>query len=142
MKRRDHPALHPCCRIAALVTDISYRLESTIDEGNMKLVKSIIRQDKLAEVVKALAVIVPGMTVSDVRGHGRQRGHRAVYRGLEYTVSLLPKVMVEIVIDDNKVDDVVTVLATTARTGEIGDGRIFISTVEESYHVRTGFMDR
>jgi nitrogen regulatory protein PII len=108
----------------------------------MKLIKCIIRQEKLSDVVTALASIVPGMTVSDVRGHGRQRGHKAVYRGVEYNLTLLPKVMVEIVIDDNKVDDVVTVLATTARTGEIGDGRIFITTVEESYHVRTGFMDR
>jgi nitrogen regulatory protein PII len=108
----------------------------------MKLIKCIIRQEKLSDVVTALASIVPGMTVSDVRGHGRQRGHKAVYRGVEYNLTLLPKVMVEIVIDDNKVDDVVTVLATTARTGEIGDGRIFIATVEESYHVRTGFMDR
>jgi len=108
----------------------------------MKLIKCIIRQEKLSDVVTALASIVPGMTVSDVRGHGRQRGHKAVYRGVEYNLTLLPKVMVEIVIDDNKVDDVVTVLATTARTGEIGDGRIFITAVEESYHVRTGFMDR
>jgi len=108
----------------------------------MKLIKCIIRQEKLSDVVTALASIVPGMTVSDVRGHGRQRGHKAVYRGVEYNLTLLPKIMVEIVIDDNKVDDVVTVLATTARTGEIGDGRIFIANVEESYHVRTGFMDR
>ena len=108
----------------------------------MKLIKCIIRQEKLSDVVTALASIVPGMTVSDVRGHGRQRGHKAVYRGVEYNLTLLPKVMVEIVTDDNKVDDVVTMLATTARTGEIGDGRIFITSVEESYHVRTGFMDR
>src|SRR5262245_2324326 len=108
----------------------------------MKLIKCIIRQEKLSDVVTALTSIVPGMTVSDVRGHGRQRGHKAVYRGVEYNLTLLPKVMVEIVIDDNKVDDVVDVLGKTARTGEIGDGRIFISAVEESYHVRTGFMDR
>ena len=107
----------------------------------MKLIKCIIRQEKLAEVVHTLSAIVPGMTVSEVHGHGRQRGHKAVYRGVEYKVTLLPKIMVEIVIDDNKVDDVVRVLGQTARTGEIGDGRIFITAVEESYHVRTGFMD-
>jgi len=107
----------------------------------MKLIKCIIRQEKLTEVVDSLSSIVPGMSVSEVHGHGRQGGHKAVYRGVEYKVSLVPKVMVEIVIDDNKVDDVVRILGQTARTGEIGDGRIFISAVEASYHVRTGFMD-
>jgi nitrogen regulatory protein PII len=108
----------------------------------MKLLKCIIRPEKLNDVVGALASIVPGMTVSDVRGHGRQRGHKSVYRGIEYNITLLPKVMIEIVIEDNKVDDVLNVLTKHARTGEIGDGRIFISPVEESYHIRTGFMDR
>jgi nitrogen regulatory protein P-II 2 len=107
----------------------------------MKLIKAIIRQEKLTEVIEQLAAIVPGMTVSEVRGHGRQGGHQTVYRGVEYKLTLLPKTMVEIAIDDNKVDDVVKVLTETARTGEIGDGRIFISPIDESYHVRTGFMD-
>ena len=107
----------------------------------MKLIKCIIRQEKLTEVIHTLSVIVPGMTVSEVHGHGRQGGHKAVYRGIEYKVTLIPKVMIEIVIDDNKVDDVVRLLSQTARTGEIGDGRIFISAVEASYHVRTSFMD-
>ena len=107
----------------------------------MKLIKCIIRQEKLTEVVDSLSSIVPGMSVSEVHGHGRQGGHKAVYRGVEYKVSLVPKVMVEIVIDDNKVDDVVQVIGQAAKTGEIGDGRIFISPIEEVYHVRTGFMD-
>jgi nitrogen regulatory protein PII len=107
----------------------------------MKLIKCVIRQEKLTEVIDGLSPIVPGMTVSEVHGHGRQGGHQTVYRGIEYTVTLLPKIMIEIVIDDNKVDDVVKVLGEKARTGEIGDGRIFIGPVEESYHVRTGFMD-
>jgi nitrogen regulatory protein P-II 2 len=107
----------------------------------MKLIQAIIRPEKLPEVVAGLSSIVPGMTVTEVRGHGRQGGHQTVYRGVEYNVNLLPKTMVEIAIDDNKVDDVVKVLTQTARTSEIGDGRIFISPIDESYHVRTGFMD-
>jgi nitrogen regulatory protein P-II 1 len=107
----------------------------------MKLIECIIRQEKLSDVVDKLSAIVPGMTVSEVRGHGRQGGHSAVYRGVEYHLTLLPKVMIEIVTEDNKVDDVIKVLAETARTGEIGDGRIFVLDVAESYHIRTGFMD-
>src|SRR5207249_2991312 len=108
----------------------------------MKLIKCIIRQEKLTNVIDKLSHIVPGMTVSEVRGHGRQRGHSAVYRGIEYSVDLLPKTMIEIVIDDNKVDDVIKAVGETAKTGEIGDGRIFVAQVDESYHIRTGFMDR
>src|SRR6185369_5412672 len=105
----------------------------------MKLIKCIIRQEKLTELVEKLSSVVPGLTVSEVRGHGRQRGHHTFYRGVEYEVALLPKVVVEIIIDDNKVDDVINVVAGTARTGEIGDGRIFVVPVEEAYHIRTGF---
>ena len=107
----------------------------------MKLIECIIRQEKLSDVVEKLSNIVPGLTVSEVRGHGRQGGHSAVYRGVEYHLTLLPKVMIEMVTDDNKVDDVVKILTETAWTGEIGDGRIFVIDVAESYHVRTGFMD-
>ena len=106
----------------------------------MKLIKAIIRQEMLSQVIHELSAIVPGMTVSEVLGHGRQRGYHTVYRGAEYNLTL-PKTTVEIAIDDNKVDDVVKVLSETARTGEIGDGRIVISPIDESYHVRTGFMD-
>jgi nitrogen regulatory protein PII len=108
----------------------------------MKLVQCIFRPEKLSEVVDALSKITSGLTVSEVRGHGRQGGHPALYRGVEYALMLRPKIMIEIVTDDNKVDDIVQILNQTARTGEIGDGRIFICPVEEAYHVRTGFMDR
>ena len=108
----------------------------------MKLVKCIIRHEKLPDVIEKLSHIVPGLTVSEVRGHGRQGGHTAVYRGVEYTVSLLPKVMIEIVIDDNNVEGIARIVREVAQTGEIGDGRIFVLPVEEVYHVRTGFMDR
>lgn len=108
----------------------------------MKLVKAIIRQEKLSEAVEELSKIVGGLTVIEVRGHGRQSGHSIVYRGVEYNLTLLPKTMIEIVTEDNKVDDVVNVLIASARIGEIGDGRIFVVPVDEAYHVRTGFMDR
>jgi nitrogen regulatory protein PII len=139
--------LDECCNLlvgkagAVLLQGTSPAIFFDIKQESMKLVKSIIRQEKLTEVVEELSRIVPGMTVSEVRGHGRQKGHQIIYRGLEYTVTLLPKVMVEIAIDDNKVDDVVRVLSEAAKTGEIGDGRIFVLPIETAYHVRTGFMD-
>jgi len=107
----------------------------------MKLIQCIIRQEKLNDVVDKLMTVTPGMTVSEVRGRGRQKGHPAVYRGVEYQLTLLPKVKIEILADDNKVDDLIRILYETARTGEIGDGRIFVLPVEQTYHVRTGFMD-
>jgi nitrogen regulatory protein P-II 1 len=107
----------------------------------MKLIQCIIQPHKLNEVVTALQPVAPGMIVSEVRGHGQQKGHPVVYRGIEYEVTLVPKAMIEIVVDDNKVDDIVDVVIRTSRTGRIGDGRIFVIPIEENYHVRTGFMD-
>ena len=106
----------------------------------MKLVQCIIRPEKLQTVIEEVSRWASGLTVTEVRGHGRQGGHPAVYRGVEYEVTLRPKIMIEIAIDDNKVDDVVKVISKTARTGDIGDGRIFITPIEQAYHVRTGFM--
>jgi|SRR5262245_10189113 len=107
----------------------------------MKLIKCIIQPFKLNEVVPALHRIAPGMTVSDVKGIGRQKGHPILYRGVEYEQPLLHKVMIEIVIEDNKVDDIVQLVTEIARTGNIGDGRIFVVPLESSYHIRTGFME-
>jgi nitrogen regulatory protein PII len=108
----------------------------------MKLLKIIIRPTKLEEVKDALTALhVTGMTVSEVRGHGRQKGHKAVYRGTEYSVSLLPKIMIEIFVTDNVVDDILTAVIKAARTGEIGDGRIFVLPVEQGYNIRTGERD-
>jgi nitrogen regulatory protein PII len=107
----------------------------------MKLIQCIIRQEKLDEIVDKLAAVSSGLTVSDVRGHGRQKGRPMVYRGTEYHMVLLPKVMIEILAEDNKVDDLLKVVVETARTGEIGDGRIFVLEVEETYHIRSGFMN-
>jgi nitrogen regulatory protein PII len=108
----------------------------------MKLVKCIIRPEKLTDVMDRLSSVAAGLTVMEVQGHGRQGGHTALYRGVEYNLMLRPKVTIEVVTDDNKVDDVIQILNQTARTGEIGDGRIFVLPVDEAYHVRTGFMDR
>jgi nitrogen regulatory protein PII len=108
----------------------------------MKLVKSIVRPDKVDDVREALEKLkIGGMTVTDVRGHGRQKGHTAVYRGKEYSVTLLPKVEVEVVVPDNVVDEVIQAVTLAARTGEIGDGRVFVIPVEHSYNIRTGEKD-
>ena len=105
----------------------------------MKLIKAIVRPNKVDDVRDALGRIsLPGMTVTEVRGHGKQKGHTATYRGKEYDVSLLPKMQIEVVVADNLVDEVVTAIITAARTGEIGDGRIFVVPVEQSYRIRTG----
>ena len=108
----------------------------------MKLIKAIIRPNKLEEVKDALTKLsIAGMTVTEVRGHGRQKGHKAVYRGTEYSVTLLPKVMIEVIIPEEMVDGVLETTMKTARTGEIGDGRIFVIPVEQGYNIRTGERD-
>jgi nitrogen regulatory protein PII len=81
------------------------------------------------------------MTVTEVRGHGKQKGHTAVYRGKEYNVSLLPKMQVEVVVTDSIVDDAIRAIVEAARTGEIGDGRVFVLPVERAYRIRTGEQD-
>ena len=108
----------------------------------MKLVKSIVRPNKVDEVRDALEKLsISGMTVSDVRGHGRQKGHTAVYRGKEYSVTLLPKVEIEVVVQDDMVDEAIKAIGAAARTGEIGDGRVFVLPVEQGYNIRTGERD-
>ena len=108
----------------------------------MKLIKCIVRPNKVDEVKDALSKLtVSGMTVTEVRGHGKQKGHTAIYRGKEYNVSLLPKMEIETVIQDDVVDEVVQAIIQAARTGEIGDGRVFVMPVEQSYKIRTGERD-
>ena len=105
----------------------------------MKLIKAIVRPNKVDEVKGALERLqISGMTVTEVRGHGKQKGHTAIYRGQEYNVSLLPKMEIEVVIPDAMVEDAVKAITEAARTGEIGDGRIFVLPVAESYKIRTG----
>jgi nitrogen regulatory protein PII len=108
----------------------------------MKLIKCIVRPNKVDDVRDALEKLsLAGMTVTDVRGHGRQKGHTAVYRGKEYAVSLLPKTEIEVVVADDVVDDVIKAVMEAARTGEIGDGRVFVLPVEQGYNIRTGERD-
>jgi nitrogen regulatory protein P-II 1 len=108
----------------------------------MKLIKSIVRPNTVDDVRAALEKMnIPGMTVTEVRGHGRQKGHTAVYRGQEYNVSLLPKVEIEVVVPDNVADQVIQAIAAAARTGEIGDGRVFVLPVEAGFNIRTGARD-
>ena len=105
----------------------------------MKLIKGIIRPNKVDDVKDALAKLnISGMTVTEVRGHGKQKGHAAIYRGKEYNVSLLPKMEIDIVVPDSIVNEVIKAIVEAARTGEIGDGRVFVLPVLESYRIRTG----
>jgi len=105
----------------------------------MKLVKAVIKPFKLEEVKDALSEIgVEGMTVSEVKGFGRQKGHTEIYRGSEYTVDFLPKVKIEIGVSDDLTDKVVDAIVGAAQTGKIGDGKIFILPMEECVRIRTG----
>ncbi|MBK1704844.1 MAG: P-II family nitrogen regulator [Lamprobacter sp.] len=105
----------------------------------MKLVAAIIKPFKLDDVREALADIgVSGITVIEVKGFGRQKGHTELYRGAEYVVDFLPKIKVEIAIDDSLVDQVIEAISNAARTGKIGDGKIFVSDVDQVIRIRTG----
>ena len=105
----------------------------------MKLLKAIIRPSKVDDVKDALAKLnVSGMTVTEVRGHGKQKGHTAIYRGKEYNVSLLPKMQIEVVVTNTIADEAIRAIVEAARTGEIGDGRVFVLPVEQAYRIRTG----
>ena len=108
----------------------------------MKLIKAIVRLNKVDDVKDALAKnSISGMTVSEVRGHGRQRGHSSVYRGSDYEVSLLPRMEIEVVVPDDVVEDAIDAIMEAVRTGEIGDGRVFVIPVEQSRIIRTGEQD-
>ena len=105
----------------------------------MKKVEAIIKPFKLDDVKAALTEIgIQGMTVSEVKGFGRQKGHTEVYRGAEYTVDFLPKVKIEIVIVDSKLEQVLQAITKAASTGKIGDGKIFVTNIEEAIRIRTG----
>ena len=108
----------------------------------MKLVTAIVKPFKLDAVKDALSEIgMPGITVTEVRGFGRQRGHTEVYRGAEYTVEFVPKVRIEVLIDDDEARRVADTIVNAARTGQIGDGKVWISPVDTIIRVRTGEMD-
>jgi len=105
----------------------------------MKKVEAVIKPFKLEDVKDALAEIgITGMTVSEVKGYGRQKGHSELYRGAEYVVDFLPKIKMEMVVNDEQVDEVVKTIAETAATGKIGDGKIFVSDIDKVIRIRTG----
>ena len=104
----------------------------------MKIVMAIIKPFKLDEVRDALtAVGVHGMTVTEVKGYGRQKGHTEIYRGSEYTVDFLPKIKIELVLPDGQAENAVAVIVKSAKTGKIGDGKVFVSDIEEAVRIRT-----
>src|SRR3981189_2580332 len=114
------------------------------DQGKkvMKIVMAIIKPFKLDEVRDALtAVGVHGMTVTEVKGYGRQKGHTEIYRGTEYAVSFLPKLKIEVAVPADQVDKVVDPITTTAKTGQIGDGKIFVFGIDQAVRIRTGETD-
>jgi nitrogen regulatory protein P-II 1 len=104
----------------------------------MKKIEAIIKPFKLEEVKEALGEIgIEGMTVTEVKGFGRQKGHTEIYRGSEYTVDFLPKVKVEVVIADGQVESAVAAIVKSAKTGKIGDGKVFVSSIEQAVRIRT-----
>lgn len=108
----------------------------------MNLIRCIIRPYKLDEVRDALtAVGVSGITVSEVRGFGRQKGHTELYRGAEYVVDFLPKLKLEVVVQDDLLDSVLEAVQASARTGNVGDGKIFVSSIDQVIRIRTGELD-
>ena len=105
----------------------------------MKLVTAIVKPFKSEDVREALSEIgIQGMTVTEVKGFGRQKGHSELYRGSEYVVDFLPKIRIEVAIDDSQLDAVVDAITKTAHTGKVGDGKIFVSTLDEVIRIRTG----
>jgi nitrogen regulatory protein PII len=105
----------------------------------MKLLTAIVQPHRLDAVRLALTEIgIAGMTVTEVRGYGRQKGHTEIYRGAEYTISFLPKLKIEVALPGDRVDDAINAITRAARTGKIGDGKIFVSTVDEVFRIRNG----
>ena len=105
----------------------------------MKKIEAIVRHFKLEDVKTALIAIgITGMTVTEVRGFGRQKGHTETYRGTEYRVDFVPKVKIEVVVDDNKLPTAISAIAKSAQTGQVGDGKIFVSALENTVRIRTG----
>jgi nitrogen regulatory protein P-II 2 len=126
--------------IISAVTDVIGLVP--VQEGKMKLIVAIIKPFKLDEVRKALTGIgVHGMTVTEVKGYGRQKGHTEIYRGAEYVVNFLPKLRVEVAVDSALADKAVEAITASARTGQIGDGKVFVSPITQAVRIRTGETD-
>ena len=117
-------------------------IERAVKSLTMKLVVAIIKPFKLDEVRQALTSIgVHGMTVTEVKGYGRQKGHTEIYRGAEYVVNFLPKLRIEVAVPSNLADKAVDVITSSARTGQIGDGKIFVTPIDHALRIRTGETD-
>ena len=109
----------------------------------MKKIEAVVKPFKLDEVKEALQAIgITGLTVSEVKGFGRQKGHTELYKGAEYVVDFLPKTKIEIVVDDDRADEVVAAILDAARTGKIGDGKVFVAPIEDAIRIRTGERGR
>lgn len=127
-----------------LVAAVRHGAEPQVKWGNkrMKIVMAIIKPFKLDEVREALTSLgVQGVTVTEVKGYGRQKGHTEIYRGAEYAVSFLPKLKLELVIDDDLTDKVIEAISGAAKTGQIGDGKIFVYSIDHAVRIRTGETD-
>lgn len=108
----------------------------------MKKIEAVIKPFKLEDVKDALTEAgITGMTVSDVKGYGRQQGHSELYRGAEYVVDFLPKIKLELIVTDSEVDSIIEIIVNSAKTGKIGDGKIFVSSIEKTVRIRTGEED-
>lgn len=119
-----------------------FRVKLLSREGRMKMVSAVIKHFRLDDVRKALTDAgVQGMTVTEVKGFGRQKGHMEVYRGVEYEVKFLPKIKIEVAVPDDRVEEIVGLIISAARTGEIGDGKIFIYDLKDTIRIRTGERD-
>lgn len=144
----DSPVVHHEQRIAA--DDVEFTVQSYLEavtaartnrqeKPDVKKIEAIIKPFKLDDVKAALTKIgIQGLTVTEVRGFGRQRGHTEHYRGAEYVVDFVPKVKIEVVVADGSVDDVMSTITKAARTGEIGDGKIFVTDLDQVMRIRTG----
>jgi len=143
MGPRIHPPRAWPCRVGAGGL-VAPRLDRAAYRGtrSMKLIIAIIKPFKLEDVRDALmSAGVQGMTVAEVKGYGRQKGHKEIYRGAEYAVNFLPKVRIDVAVDDSNVDKVVEVISSAAKTGQIGDGKIFVTTIDGAVRIRTGETD-
>lgn len=109
----------------------------------MKKIEAVIKPFKIDDVKDALGEMgIDGMTITEVKGHGRQKGHTELYRGAEYVVDFVPKVKIEMVVSEERVEEAIQAICTAARTGKVGDGKIFISSVEQVIRIRTGERDQ
>ncbi|MBO1923383.1 MULTISPECIES: P-II family nitrogen regulator [Thiomicrorhabdus] len=105
----------------------------------MKQIKAIINPHRLTDVREALTTLgINGLTVTEVKGYGRQRGHKEIYRGTEYEVTFVPKIMLELVVLDEQLEEIITTISSSAHTGKLGDGKLFVSPVENAIRIRTG----